>query len=93
MRVIRGRSGQLVVRFAEVDRAEQRYVSHYAVLGEHGARVLSVPFRYALPAELDLMAVMAGLRLRERTAGWRGERYTSASDEHVSVYERPTPGD
>jgi SAM-dependent methyltransferase len=92
MRVMRGRSGQLVVRFAEVDRAQQRYVSHYAVLGEHGARILSVPLRYALPAELDLMATMAGLRLRERTAGWRGERYTSASDEHVSVYERPASG-
>ena len=87
MTVIRGRSGQLVVRFVEVDRAEQRYVSHYAVLGEPGVRVLSVPLRYALPAELDLMATMAGLRLRERTAGWRGQPFTSASEEHVSVYE------
>ncbi|HEX2274587.1 MAG TPA: class I SAM-dependent methyltransferase [Acidimicrobiales bacterium] len=92
MRVVRGRSGQLVVRFAEVDRAEQRYVSHYAVLGEGGPRVFSVPYRYALPAELDLMAAMAGLRLRERTAGWRGERFTSASDQHVSVYELPAQG-
>ncbi len=89
MRVVRGRSGQLVVRFAEVDRAQQRYVSHYAVLGDGGVRTFSVPFRYALPAELDLMATMAGLRLRERTAGWRGGRFTSASDEHVSVYELP----
>ncbi len=89
MRVIRGRSGQLVVRFVEVDRAEQRYVSHYAVLGGHGVRLLSVPLRYALPAELDLMATMAGLRLRERTAGWRGQPFSSASDQHVSVYELP----
>ncbi len=87
LRVIRGRTGQLVVRFVEVDRAEQRYVSHYAILGGEGGRVLSVPLRYALPPELDLMATMAGLRLRERTAGWRGQPFTSTSDEHVSVYE------
>ncbi len=93
MRVIRGRRGQLVVRFAEVDRAQQRYVSHYAILGEAGVNVLSVPFRYALPAELDLMAAMAGLRLRERTGGWRGERFTSASDQQVSVYELPVTGE
>jgi SAM-dependent methyltransferase len=88
-RIIPGRSGELVLRFREVDRAAQRYVSHYAILGERGTRLFSVPFRYALPAELDLMASMAGLRLRERSGSWRGDPFTAASDHHVSIYELP----
>ena len=89
MGVIPTKSGELILRFRQVDRAEQRYVSHYAILGEQGVRVMSVPFRYAAPSELDLMAGMAGLRLRQRTGGWKREPFTSASDLHVSVYEAP----
>lgn len=44
--------------------------------------------RYAWPAELDVMARLAGLRLRERSAGWRREPFTAAARGHVSVYER-----
>ena len=53
----------------------------------------SIPFRYASPAELDLMARLAGLRLRERTRNWRGDAFTAESAHHVSVYERAgSPG-
>jgi hypothetical protein len=48
-----------------------------------------VPFRYTWPAELDLMARMAGMRLRDRWAGWRREPFTSDSRKHVSVWEKP----
>jgi len=44
--------------------------------------------RYAYPAELDLMARLAGLRLRNRWGGWHKEPFTSDSRGHVSVYER-----
>jgi hypothetical protein len=44
--------------------------------------------RYAWPAELDLMARLAGLRLRDRWAGWRREPFTASAEKHVSVYER-----
>ena len=44
--------------------------------------------RLAYPPEFDLMARIAGLRLRERWGGWNGEPYTAASWRHVSVYER-----
>ncbi len=44
--------------------------------------------RYATVPEVDLMARVAGLRLRQRHGGWSGEAFTDASFRHVSVYER-----
>ena len=54
-------------------------------------RVESSPteMRYAWPAELDLMARIAGLRLQDRWGGWRREPFTHLSPAHVSVYEKP----
>jgi hypothetical protein len=49
----------------------------------------SGPFRYVWPSELDLMAQLAGLQLRERWAGWKREPFTSESTKHVSVWEKP----
>jgi hypothetical protein len=49
----------------------------------------SVPFRYAWPAELDLMAQLAGMRLRDRWADWHREPFTSDSRAHISVWEKP----
>jgi hypothetical protein len=53
--------------------------------------VTSYPFefRYAWPAELDLMARIAGLALQHRWAGWRREPFTNLSRSHVSVYAKP----
>jgi Methyltransferase domain len=48
-----------------------------------------IEMRYAWPAELDLMARLAGLRLQHRWAGWRREPFTALSPSHVSVYARP----
>ncbi|MDQ4031730.1 MAG: SAM-dependent methyltransferase, partial [Actinomycetota bacterium] len=45
---------------------------------------------YVWPAELDLMAEIAGLRLRERWDGWTQEPFTSESRQHVSVWQTPT---
>jgi hypothetical protein len=42
--------------------------------------------RYATVPEIDLMARLAGLRLRDRWGGWREEPFTAASSTHVSVY-------
>ena len=47
-----------------------------------------MPFRYAWPAELDLMARIAGMTLRERWSGWKREPFTSDSIKHVSVWEK-----
>ena len=70
-----------------VDRAEQRSESQHVVLTPEGATFYPVSIRWAYPAELDLMARLGGLRLRERWAGWSREPFTKASPKHVSVYE------
>ena len=48
-----------------------------------------MPFRSVSPAELDLMARIAGMRLRERWSGWKAEPFTAESTRHVSVWEKP----
>ena len=53
------------------------------------AAFTSIPFRYVWPSELDLMAQLAGLRLRERWHGWGREPFTSESRQHVSIWEKP----
>ena len=72
----------------EIDTATQRLVSHhYRIEGEH-CQLHSIPFRYVWPAELDLMAQLAGMRLLERWADWRRTPFTSDSRQHVSVWEK-----
>jgi hypothetical protein len=74
--------------FDEYDVAAQGLVSHhYRVIGGE-LDVVAVPFRYVWPSELDLMARLAGMTLRERWAGWRREPFTSDSETHVSVWEK-----
>jgi SAM-dependent methyltransferase len=73
----------------EYDVANQGLISHHFELVDGELERNSIPFRYAWPAELDLMAEMAGMRLRERWSGWRREPFTSESRSHVSVWEKP----
>jgi hypothetical protein len=68
---------------------EQRVSSQHIVFDGRGARLQPVAIRYAFPTELDLMARLAGLELRERWADWNREPFTEASGKHVSVYARP----
>jgi SAM-dependent methyltransferase len=75
----------------EYDVARQGLVSHHLEIVDGTVQRLSIPFRYVWPAELDLMAELAGMRLRERWSGWTREPFTSDSREHVSVWERPAP--
>jgi SAM-dependent methyltransferase len=73
----------------EFDIARQGLVSHHFRLVDGRFERRSIPFRYVWPAELDLMAQLAGMRLRERWSGWRREPFTSDSRSHVSVWEKP----
>jgi SAM-dependent methyltransferase len=68
--------------------AEQRVESQHVRLSEQGIRFYPVQIRYAYPSELDLMARVAGLRLRERFGGWKREPYPGPTGTCVSVYER-----
>jgi SAM-dependent methyltransferase len=74
--------------FDEYDVLRQGLVSHHFWVGNGSWRRSSTPFRYVWPAELDLMARLAGLSLRERYAGWRREPFTALSESHVSVWEK-----
>jgi SAM-dependent methyltransferase len=77
------------VGFDEYDVARQGLVSHHYWIEDGKVEVFSPPFRYVWPAELDLMAQLAGMTLRERYGGWKREPFTSESEKHVSVWERP----
>jgi SAM-dependent methyltransferase len=70
------------------DVATQTMSSNYLEIVDGRGEFRSIPFRYVWPAELDLMAQLAGMRLRERWAGWNREPFTSDSDKHVSVWEK-----
>lgn len=73
----------------EYDVANQGLISHHFDLVDGRWELLSMPFRYTCPAELDLMAELADMRLRDRWSGWRREPFTSESRKHVSVWEKP----
>ena len=70
------------------DPVGQRVVTQIIMIGESGNRMVPVHIRYAWPSELDLMARLAGLRLKNRWSGWRREYFTAESVRHVSVYEK-----
>lgn len=71
------------------DPLTQRVAGQSISVTDGGVALWPWAIRYASVPELDLMARLAGLRLRERWAGWDGEPFTAASPRHVSVYERP----
>ena len=75
----------------EYDVANQGLVSHHFNVVDGRVEYGAWPFRYVWPAELDLMAEIAGLRLRDRWSGWNREPFTSESRKHVSVWEKPGP--
>jgi SAM-dependent methyltransferase len=77
--------------FDEYDVATQGLVSHHYTVVDGDLEVVSMPFRYVWPAELDLMARLAGMTLRERWSGWEREPFTSDSTRHVSVWEKAAP--
>jgi SAM-dependent methyltransferase len=74
--------------FDEYDIANQGLISHHYWMDDDGFRGRSIPFRYVWPAELDLMAKLAGMTLRERWSDWNREPFTSDSRKHVSVWQK-----
>ena len=75
--------------FDVYDVATQAMSSNYVTVDGGRGEYRSIPFRYVWPAELDLMARLAGMRLRERWEGWTRDPFTSESGQHVSVWEKP----
>lgn len=79
---------EVMIDASRHDPVAQRVDSSHIVITEAGIRLYPVHVRYAFPSELDLMAKLAGLELRERWGGWNREPFTAASQRHVSVYGR-----
>lgn len=77
------------IKIYDHDPVGQKLRSRHVVFTDGGSQLFPVEVRYAWPSELDLMARLAGLRLRSRRAGWRGEEFGAKSEKHVSVYELP----
>ena len=75
--------------FDEYDVANQGLISHHYTKRGGKFEKSSGPFRYVWPSELDLMARLAGMTLRERWSGWKGEPFTSESTKLVAVWEKP----
>ena len=68
------------------DAATQRVISQKVIITDGNVRLYPVQIRYAWLSELDLMARLAGLQLRERWGNWNREPFTSESQKHISVY-------
>ncbi|WP_326641445.1 class I SAM-dependent methyltransferase [Nonomuraea fuscirosea] len=74
--------------FEEYDVASQTAVSHHYWVVDGRLETRSTPHRYVWPSELDLMARIAGMTLRERWSGWNREPYTGDSRSHISVWRK-----
>jgi SAM-dependent methyltransferase len=74
-----------------IDLVAQRSDSHHYWVIDGRLEAFSAPFRYVWPSELDLMAQLAGMTLRERSSGWDRAPFTSESTSHVSVWEKEAP--
>ena len=82
----------VTLEVSEHDPFGQRTDTAIVILSESGTRIYPVKLRYAYPSELDLMARLAGLRLRERWAGWDRSPYPGPAWNHVSVWDRASQG-
>jgi SAM-dependent methyltransferase len=88
-RVEPGREGGGRLGFDQYDVATQQFTSnHVAVTAEGKGRFRRIPFRYAWPAEMDLMARIAGLSLKYRWADWDRSSFTAESTTHVSIWQK-----
>jgi SAM-dependent methyltransferase len=75
--------------FDTYDVVSQRFSSQHFYIVDGKLEAFPVEFRYAWPAELDLMARLAGMQLENRWAGWERDPFTAISPAHISVYRKP----
>jgi len=79
---------QVSLQASQHDPVRQRLKSQFIVLRNDEVKLYPVEIRYCWPSEMDLMAELAGLRLRHRWGGWTRGEFNAASEKHISVYER-----
>jgi SAM-dependent methyltransferase len=78
---------EVIIDASRLELGNQSIRAQHIHLRDGGVKLFPVQLRYAWPSELDLMARLASMRLRERWAGWRRESFSAESRKHVSVYE------
>lgn len=78
---------QVRLDIAQLDAVQQRIHAQQVVLSSEGVKMFPVSLRFAWPSEMDLMAQLAGMRLRQRWGGWDKSSFTNSSSRHISVYE------
>ena len=86
LRTVRAGADEVRIDAAQLDPVQQQIMSQHVVLTEQGVQLYPVKLRFAWPAELDLMARLAGLQLKHRWANWQKAAFTAESGKHVSVY-------
>jgi SAM-dependent methyltransferase len=85
-------AGKVTLDVARFDAVTQVLEENHVTFTPNGIRLGPIAMRYSWPSELDLMARIAGLRLKERWGGWKGEPFTSDSRRHITVYGRGPSG-
>ncbi len=78
----------VVLEATRHDRNAQTLDAQLVVISTTGTRLIPLQLRYCFPSELDLMAELAGLRLRERWQSFARDPFTQTSAQHVSIYEK-----
>lgn len=86
VRVIAQSEAEVRIDVSQIDTVNQLVTATHVTLSGQGARLCPVKLRYAWPAELDLMALLGGLRLKERWGSWDRSPFTASSGSHISLY-------
>lgn len=86
VRATRVGTDEVELELSQVDPVSQQVTTQHVLLSERGVRLFPVKLRFAWPAELDLMARLAGLRLWQRWDGWKRAPFSGESKQHISVY-------
>ena len=91
LKVISLDEGALRLDASRIDVAHQTITAQHVHLSEQGIQIYPVRLRYIWPSEMDLMARLAGLRLRQRWGGWEQSPFTSSSGKHIALYGLAAP--
>jgi len=86
-RTVRIEDHEIQMDVSQLELDKQLIISQHVVLTEQGTRFYPVKLRYVWPSEMDLMAQLSHMRLRERWDGWTKNPFTARSGKHISVYE------
>jgi SAM-dependent methyltransferase len=87
VRTNRVRDDGVEVDVSEIESDKQLISTQHVVMSEHGTRLYPIKIRYVWPSEMDLMAQLSHLQLRDRWSDWGKNRFTSKSVSQISVYE------